>query len=231
MPRAETNDPVIEKVRKLLRLATSPNPHEAASARQNADELMAKHSLSVDDVAEEVFEVIDSQATAERQNLAHIVTAAKNCILIVNKKSPAVAFRGSRKAVEKAKTLYWNLAREAEVHSQMSPEGNPPPAAREAWRICWWMGFLGAIADRLKPGREKLPPEVVAIIASQNTTPKDVMVAFETFNKLAGQLKDTVSDVKAVLERLRSAAYTSGKTIGERVSLGQSIFGALKGVK
>lgn len=42
----------ISRVRKLRRLAGSPNPAEAARARERADELAAKHGLTEDELAE-----------------------------------------------------------------------------------------------------------------------------------------------------------------------------------
>jgi hypothetical protein len=45
-----TTEDVIEKVQKLLRLAESSNPHEAASAAARAQELLFKHKLEMADV-------------------------------------------------------------------------------------------------------------------------------------------------------------------------------------
>ncbi len=41
---------MLEKIKKLLALATSPNEHEAALAMEKASELLAKHNLSMADM-------------------------------------------------------------------------------------------------------------------------------------------------------------------------------------
>ena len=47
-----TKETVLEKVKKLLALSTSPNEHEAASAAEKAHALLAEHNLSMMDVPE-----------------------------------------------------------------------------------------------------------------------------------------------------------------------------------
>src|SRR4029453_15061877 len=46
-PRVADSDPVIDRIRKLLALAGSPNEAEAALASQRAQELLAKHNLEI----------------------------------------------------------------------------------------------------------------------------------------------------------------------------------------
>lgn len=46
-----TEHAIVEKIQKLLALATSPNEHEAQLAATKANELLIKHNLSVDQVA------------------------------------------------------------------------------------------------------------------------------------------------------------------------------------
>lgn len=61
-----TADTVIEKVRKLLALATSTNVHEAANAAAAAERLMAEHKLAAADVEARTGEAHDEDIeTAE----------------------------------------------------------------------------------------------------------------------------------------------------------------------
>ncbi len=59
---------ILEKVKKLLALSGSPEPHEAALALQRAQELMAQHGLTAEqaEVGEVVEEALRSIATASR---------------------------------------------------------------------------------------------------------------------------------------------------------------------
>lgn len=50
----KADDKVIDKIRKLLALATSPNEHEAASAAAKAQDLMQEYDLSVESVSVKV---------------------------------------------------------------------------------------------------------------------------------------------------------------------------------
>ena len=45
-----TNNPIIEKIRKLLALANSSNEHEAALAAAHAQRLLSEHNLAMADV-------------------------------------------------------------------------------------------------------------------------------------------------------------------------------------
>ena len=49
---------LLEKISKLLALASSPNEHEAALAAEKAAELLAKHNLSVADLGQDKDEDI-----------------------------------------------------------------------------------------------------------------------------------------------------------------------------
>lgn len=51
------DNPIIEKIRKLLALAGSPNEHEAALALQRAQELMARYNIEYADLKESEFQI------------------------------------------------------------------------------------------------------------------------------------------------------------------------------
>ncbi len=50
MPETKTRDTIIEKIQKLLALATSNNEHEASLAMEKAQELLLRHNLSMAEV-------------------------------------------------------------------------------------------------------------------------------------------------------------------------------------
>jgi hypothetical protein len=45
---------IVDKIRKLLSLANSPNENEAGAAASKAAELLQKHNLEIDDIGEEI---------------------------------------------------------------------------------------------------------------------------------------------------------------------------------
>lgn len=70
------NDKVKEKIRKLLRLAQSNEPHEAERARVQSEKLMAKHNLHEDDL--EIVQKIATRFIVGRRPPAscHLLLAA-----------------------------------------------------------------------------------------------------------------------------------------------------------
>ncbi len=46
----EVNEQILEKIKKLLALSTSPNPNEANAAIAKANELMLRHNISIGDI-------------------------------------------------------------------------------------------------------------------------------------------------------------------------------------
>lgn len=79
-----TDEKVIERVRKLMALATSSNEHEAAAAAAKAQELMLKYNLQMaqleekpEDVAVQNYFDKDGSATWRKQLMA---TIAKTCL-------------------------------------------------------------------------------------------------------------------------------------------------------
>lgn len=143
------NFAAIQRVRKLLHLAESPNPHEAALAASQAKALMAKLGLKPEDVADDVQEVVEERREPYRQELARVVAMAYGCVPIMSGRG-AVAYRGRPTVVKRARDTYAALSKYADAHCEMSPMGDPPDAARLAWRICYWLGFCGETAKRLR---------------------------------------------------------------------------------
>lgn len=139
MASARTRD----RIRKLLALATSPNENEAARAREQADQLMAKHGLSLSDFEEDVIEIVDNVRDALRQRLAIAVTVSRRVTLLCNKNQ--IAFRGRPRLVESGRTLYQSLIADAAAHCEIGPRD----PGRDVWRLCCWQGFVDAVVERL----------------------------------------------------------------------------------
>ncbi|MDR1546003.1 MAG: DUF2786 domain-containing protein [Deltaproteobacteria bacterium] len=81
-PRREIQDhPILIKVKKLLAVASSPSPHEAATALAAAGRLMAKHNLELPEVdSETVYErrqiSLDGTRISRRDHLTGMIIQA-----------------------------------------------------------------------------------------------------------------------------------------------------------
>lgn len=209
------NPTAVAKIRKLLALAESSNAHEAESARQSAEELMLKHGLTPYDVEEDVLVVLDSERDVFKETLAHAL-AVKNCCSAIVSKRGNLALRGRRMDAEPLKAIYKRLVRDGATGAVMPPSGYPPPAAREAWRICWWLGYTGAIVDRLL-GRPKARRGATP---AREDLPGPVTEALEAFEALAVEIEGAVEDIAQVVERLRQTAHARGQDAGHAAQLG-----------
>ncbi|KKW46538.1 MAG: hypothetical protein UY96_C0003G0041 [Parcubacteria group bacterium GW2011_GWB1_56_8] len=207
----------LERVRKLLRLARSSNPHEAEAAKVRAQALMSQHGFTNEDVAEDVVVIVEEQPNHYREDLARLVARAKDCLMVTNKRR-VIALRGRKRDVKMARDLYRALLREGEFRGEMSSTGNPPAAARAVWRSCFWFGFLGALMERLLNIPARIPK---GVYSDGQGVPQAVAEALEAAEALAEQLDEEIVDVQGVLERLRQRAYDTGRMVGERVEIGE----------
>ena len=62
---------IIEKIKKLLSLANSPNENEAKLAASKANEMLVKHNISMQTVQESNFEYIIQSVEEERARIDH----------------------------------------------------------------------------------------------------------------------------------------------------------------
>jgi hypothetical protein len=89
----EDTDSLIRRIEKLLRLAESPNPNEAAFAREKAYKLMQDHGLSLDtfgkstaEFEERVWRKFPGRIKKQIGWLAALVAEANGCVLVARPK-------------------------------------------------------------------------------------------------------------------------------------------------
>lgn len=115
----ESLDDVMRRVRKLLKLSKSDNPHEAASAMAQAQRLLLKHGLEASEVEREPSPVADGGAVQvgsvlERwcMRLADVVARANQCRALFVTRYPdgvrqkAINMFGRADDLAKARYLY-----------------------------------------------------------------------------------------------------------------------------
>lgn len=147
----------IARVEKLWRLAQSPEPHEAASARSEMLKLMKRYGISEDEFGDVTVEVVDSQRDQYKQAIAEFIGLAYRCAALCNARQ--IAFRGHAGRVQRAAGSYTMLVKAAESCANDPRVMGSPTPVREAWRLIAWMGFVEAIIERKKGLTKPEPPK------------------------------------------------------------------------
>jgi hypothetical protein len=108
----------LDKLRKLLALAQSSNPHEAAAARSRADSLMARHHLTEDDVVEHANTDYHEVSLGDRGwtaawRFALVTVAARSCgveaVALQDGRRRKVRLCGARGKIAEARQFYAEL--------------------------------------------------------------------------------------------------------------------------
>ena len=214
---------IIDRVRKLLKLAQSPNAHEAASALSRAEALMKKHGLTDRDVEDVEVEPAHTQREPLKDELANILANAHDCAVVTNKRG-VLGFKGLASDATAVRDIYDRLCREAEWASALP--GREPRGATELWRICWWLGCLSAVASRARFGvsyrRANVPraaAESVPIVAQA----RDAQEALR--NEIDWSGGDGADEV---IQRIRARAHEQGQFFGSSADLGRQDLVRLK---
>ena len=148
-----TDEKIIERVRKLMALATSSNEHEAAAAAAKAQELLLKYNLSVNALEEKPkageshFDDHDSYSIGWRSDLIAVICAnACGGLVQMTIRTHRFAKRfwvfGEPANVEVATYLYHYLTKEL-------LRIGPKPAASKAGHA-FRLGAVAAIGHRLR---------------------------------------------------------------------------------
>lgn len=219
---------IVDRVRKLLRLAQSSNPHEAESASAQAHALMVKHGLTEDDVAEEAIELLDQEADAPREWLAVLVASLFGCSVVVHKRE-GIGLRGIASKVEKARTLY-KRALDEMLCSRMPPVA--PWLEKEAaivWRYCWWQGFKAVVTSSFAPAPmpSVSPPKRSAAASARRSVTEVETPASQPQPRPEQSTSSFVEEVVRNVQQLdrsisiawfQKEAYAAGRASGERVA-------------
>jgi hypothetical protein len=105
----------VEKLAKLLALASSPNPHEAESARRQAEKLMKRHGLCREDAAPKEYgfreEVLQGNGWAVAWRFTAATAAARHFGAEALRRGRVVRIAGEHADVESAVALARRLLR------------------------------------------------------------------------------------------------------------------------
>jgi hypothetical protein len=155
---ADVPPKVRDKIEKLLRLSSSPNPHEAQRALEEAERLMRKHGLTYADFEKDVIVEVDVPPAQVDVKLARVVGISRRCSAM-QKRGGGLAFCGKQEAPSRARALYVHLVAEVSAHCEIGPSD----PGRFVWRRYYWGGFIHAVTGRLRDAEvaawREPPPE------------------------------------------------------------------------
>lgn len=219
----------LEKIRKLLALAESPNENEAALAAEKATEMMAKHGIEMAQVAAAGgSEAVGAEATKLavkldpwRKRLAYAVARSMGGKTVNKKldhtKDGEVFFYGPTGTTEAMVALYEYLAAQVVALSAVATTKR-----EETWihgrtyRATYCIGMVARIGERLTERREALEAE--AQVENPNTSMALVVVRTAVDNLM----KESHPNLRKSLTRvdMQSPAYWKGHGHGGNVGLG-----------
>lgn len=161
-----TQETIISKVQKLLRLSTSSNANEAALAASKAQELIDRHNLSatllaleqaepidtLDEPIEDFYQKgapLDSQKTAQtwRARLALVVSELNGCRCYLA--GGDIALVGRPTDAETVRYVYGYLTREVERLTTEIGKG-----MGTTWRNNFRLGVVETVSRKLREGRQ-----------------------------------------------------------------------------
>lgn len=168
-----TPSALIDRVKKLRRLAESPNKHEAESALARAQVLMEKYKLTEDDVSEDAFEVVGDDRDLHREPLAVLAASVQSCKLTKNRRGQ-LGIRGNVVTVKRAIAFYASSQesyRASLNHMERIVASYFRVQCEAVWRVFWLRGFVTAVGERDSSARSRMPPEA---IQKMNETVRDI---------------------------------------------------------
>ena len=219
-------DEAIQKAMKLLRLATSDNPHEAALAAQRAQEIldrfeitqaMLEDPLGNQESEEEIVNFAEKRAPLDefgaqvetwKSYLSTVVAEANACCIFTTKRldrlwmGPRSFFHivGRPSDVEKVRYLYGYLVHETDRLCQRQGKG-----CGRTWRNQFRLGVVDTIEQRFAKGHQDLMVQMRKEVQGQSQNNPLALVRLE---KAIARVEKKLVDTQAWMAehlRLRSA--------------------------
>lgn len=155
--------PAVERVRKLFRLAESPNENEAESARQAARALMERHGLTDDDVSEDVAVAVDASAGHHAESLAMLASSVHGCSIY--RRQGQVLIRGAGNCVRRAVALHASFLVSYQASINYLDRIVAPwfkPQCEAVWSVFWLTNFASSVIERHPQARQLVGNGAVA---------------------------------------------------------------------
>jgi hypothetical protein len=224
---------ILAKIRKLLALSTSSNPHEAALAAQRAQELILKHAVSEDDLhagdvaVETVGQDVMGGAYAGRVpswhgHLAGALAPSFFCrVFIIPGRDILIVGRKTNREVLRATWAYllgeitrlgdagWKAFGEerGDMYMRAMRSAGLAPDARR-WKRGFAFGAIRTIGERLADAQKRLVADTTgaALVVASRTAELDAFA-------------EALQTRRAPKTRVPAAGYREGEAAGRALDL------------
>lgn len=209
---------MINKIRKLLALSRSSNPHEAAVALQKATALMEEHQIkNIDlipqqDVTHSDLEEITRQHYIWARLLAKSCAQLFDCTTLNYPDMRAFRFIGSEENILCANQLFWHLFK-AWKGMCANDYKNDQPSDRKLYRKSHGIGFAHIIWERVVELTDKRHKNIV------NSTGTDLVVVTNAKVKDYMETNFKVRTAKSRALTASSSGYSQGAAAGKKINL------------
>lgn len=193
---------ITERVRKLLRLSRSSNPHEAALAAERAQQMLAEYNLTLDDITEKraSARVVRVQTRKKLEDWAYFLAGgtaqAFDCDYYHSITKGETSFVGVGADSEVCSWtygyLYKTLMRLASAHIRTRLLRTAPQRKRRQARKSFLFGASHAVIERLEAQKEKTPVTPGALVPCKRSLIDAAMP--EDVHCLAGKLPDLLAE-------------------------------------
>ncbi len=223
----ENNNPIIEKIRKLLALANSSNEHEAALAASHAQRLLSEHNLAMADIeseqkpqsADKVEATVSKTLPKWVRYLSAGVCTAFDCQAIQHPALGKMTFIGVGADVQVAAYTFAYLDKTVRKlcssYIKHHVNSGVPNRQRELMRQSYYLGAVSTITGRLREQKAVTPITPGALVPIK-----------------AGLIKKAMSEMgptRTVHSRksyINSHAYTKGQQDGQQVGIHKGVTGS-----
>lgn len=221
-------DRLIDRVRKLLALAESPNEHEAALAAERAQELMLKYGIELAQVAarkERKIGVDHEEVTGKvdpwRRELAQAVARSLGGRTVwwneYRKWTGGIEFWGQAGTVPSMIAMYEYL--EGQLIAISAIEASKVTHVTAARSMQWRRSFLAGAVSRINTRLIKRRAEVAK--ASRDNSKALVLVRESVKEAIDNHYPEGLETTRGT-RAVDAAAYESGREAGDNVDLGDA---------
>jgi hypothetical protein len=218
------DNPIIEKIKKLLALSNSCNEHEAALAASHVQRLLSEHNLAMADIEtspkpEKADKVETAVAKTMPKWLRHLcsgVSDAFDCQAIHNPATGTMTFIGVGTDVQIAAYTFTYLdktiRRLCAAYMKQQASTAISTRHRELIRHSYYLGAVSTINQRLTSQKKETPVTPGALIPVKK-----------------GLIKRAISEIgriRTVDSRrsyINSGAYSQGQTDGKQVGIHRGV--------
>ena len=219
------DNPIIEKIKKLLALASSTNEHEAALAASHAQRLLSEHNLAMADIesaqkpqsADKVEAQVSKTLPKWLRFLVTGVNIAFDCQAI-HSSDGTLTFIGVGADVQVAAYTFSYLdktvRRLCSGYMKQHADGDISNRNRELRRQSYYLGAAITIAKRLKEQRQITPTTPGALVPVKDALIKKAMSEYGPTKTIRG--RKSYVDMNA---------YNKGQQDGHNVGINKGIGG------